>query len=75
MFRQGLNISSNVQTIAGLYNEEEQRNGANVQILRASFSYVQDPLEHIGNCHHIGLKTYFFMLIAKSNEHLGNEYL
>ena len=49
------NISSFDPTMAGLHDEEEQRNGANVQVLRASFTYVQDPLEHIGHCHHISL--------------------
>ena len=44
--------------MAGLHNEEEQRDGANVQVLWACLPYVQDPLEHTGNCHHISLKVF-----------------
>ena len=39
--------------MTGLHNEKEQRDGTNVQVLRASLPYVQDPLEHTGNFHHI----------------------
>ena len=34
--------------VAGLHNEKEQRDGTDVEVLRASFAHVQDTLEHTG---------------------------
>ena len=34
--------------VTGLHNEKEQRDGANVEVLRASIAHVQDTLEHPG---------------------------